>query len=102
MERDELSFGKELMASVILANSPLVVVPALTTTAPDGGEVREPARVTWQNERMATSSRQREGKTPLERIFGSGLLTSSKIHEGLLNRRPGPYRRSCGYPLRLK
>lgn len=39
--RDELSFGKEFTAFETVLNSPEVVVPARTMTAPDGGEVLE-------------------------------------------------------------
>lgn len=39
----ELSLGKEATAEETVLNSPVVVVPARTTKAPDGGVVRETA-----------------------------------------------------------
>lgn len=51
IERAELSFGREASAALIVLNSPDVVVPARTTMAPDGGEVREAAKTTSQNAR---------------------------------------------------
>lgn len=44
MDNGELSLGNEFMAAVIVLNSPETVVPARTTIAPEGGEVREAAR----------------------------------------------------------
>jgi hypothetical protein len=55
MERDELSLGNEFTAAITVLNSPDVVVPARTTIAPEGGEIRKFARAAWHNERMTTS-----------------------------------------------
>lgn len=43
MDREEESFGNAATAARRVAYSPDVVVPALTTRAPEGGEVRETA-----------------------------------------------------------
>lgn len=51
IDRAELSFGREASAALIVLNSPDVVVPARTTMAPEGGEVREAAKTTSQNAR---------------------------------------------------
>jgi hypothetical protein len=44
MDLEELSLGKELTAAEMVSNSPAAVVPGRTTTAPEGGTVRDAAK----------------------------------------------------------
>jgi hypothetical protein len=52
----ELSLGKEAIAEEIVLNSPVVVVPARTIKAPEGGVVRETASTSL--DRLARSRMQ--------------------------------------------
>jgi hypothetical protein len=56
MDLEELSLGKEATAEVRVLNSPDVLVPARTTIAPEGGDVREAAYTTWLKELRATEA----------------------------------------------
>lgn len=60
MDREELSLGSALTAAVTVLYSPEVVVPARTTNAPDGGEVRATARTASQNERATAREAKRK------------------------------------------
>lgn len=64
MDREELSFGREATAEETVLYSPVVVVPARTTIAPEGGEVREAASTAWQKARTTV----KEWKS-IERFF---------------------------------
>lgn len=50
IEREELSLGSAATADATVLYSPEVDVPARTTIAPDGGEVREAASTAWHRD----------------------------------------------------
>lgn len=78
MDLDELSLGSEATAEATVLNSPEVVVPARTTIAPDGGEVRDAARTVWQNENAMTRDSRR--------MFGVFNMVESLTFEVALSR----------------